>query len=314
MYDYADIPETPIIITLPTDTNLFSFDIPTDALDGTYTAVIYWYNGTDASVQTQEFQVSFPSPPTPEFPWLPVILGILIAGAAIGILGYIASKRINSIRREKLENLLYRCNDISILEYILVLDNKSGIDLYSQSFGVKQLDSTLLSGFLQAIRTFGAEVSQEAKESRTLKLEYKDSIMMMTEFVNLKLVAILKDNPSPNFKFIMEDLAYNIYKDFGEEIDNYSGNLKPFVSIKDLTEKHLNVSFLYPMKIIQNPKTKLSITEKEMVNRAKDFLKEYKAAYFYSLYLMPENVCSPKDYQIIISLMRKGIFKPVDYQ
>ena len=136
--------------------------------------------------------------------------------------------------------------------------------------------------------------------------------MMMTEFVNLKLIAILKDNPSPNFKFLMEDLAYDIYKNFGNEIENYSGSLKPFAGIKDLTEKHLNVSFLYPMKVVENPKVKLSIAEKEMVTRAQEFIKEYKAEYFYSLYLMPENVCSPKDYQTIIDLMEKGIFKPVN--
>ena len=38
---------------------------------------------------------------------------------------------------------------------------------------------------------------------------------MQTEFVNLKLIMTLKENPSTNFKFLMEDLAYDIYKHYG---------------------------------------------------------------------------------------------------
>jgi hypothetical protein len=153
-------------------------------------------------------------------------------------------------------------------------------------------------------------MSDAAKESRTLNIAYKDSIIMQTEFVNLKLIITLKENPSPNFKFIMEDLAYDIYKHYGEEIDKFTGILKPFKNMNALIEKHLNTSFLYQLNVKQNPKIKLSASEKEMVNKALAFMKKNKFDYFYSLYLMPENACSPKDYKTIFNLIEKGIFQP----
>jgi hypothetical protein len=133
---------------------------------------------------------------------------------------------------------------------------------------------------------------------------------MKTEFVNLKLIITLKENPSANFKFIMEDLAYDIYNQYGEDIDKFAGILKPFQDMSALIEKHLNVSFLYQLKIVENPKIKLSTSEKEMVAKARTFMKENNFNYFYSLYLMPENTSSPKDYQTIFNLIEKGIFQP----
>jgi len=278
---------------------------------------VFWFSDseTNAGIQSQEFLISLNQPtstPTPEFP-LPLIIFIVILGAIIlGLVTYIAYKRINSYHRNKLEKFLSQCTDISNINDIIVLDAKSGIDIFSQSLGGRKLDPSLISGFLQAISNFGTQMSEAAKESRTLNIVYKDSIVMQTEFVNLKLIITLKENPSPNFKFIMEDLAYDIYKQYGEDIDKFAGILKPFRNMNVLIEKHLNISFLYPLNVKQNPKIKLSMSEKEMVNKAFAFMKENKFGHFYSLYLMPENTCSPKDYQTIFNLIEKGIFQPTE--
>ena len=79
-----------------------------------------------------------------------------------------------------------------------------------------------------------------------------------------------------------------------------------------IIEKHLNVSFLYRLKIVENPKIKLSMSEKEMVAKARSFMKENNFDYFYSLYLLPENACTPKDYQTIFNLIEKGVFQPLN--
>ena len=41
-------------------------------------------------------------------------------------------------------------------------------------------------------------------------------------------------------------------------------------------------------------------------------MKENDFDYFYSLYLLPDNACSPKDYETILNLIEKGIFKPIE--
>lgn len=295
--------------------SLFSYDLELSDLDGTYTAYVFYFSdsGTNAGIQSQEFLISINDPPPtppPEFP-LPLVIFVVILGAvSVGLISFISYKRIQSRQRTKLEKFLNKCTDISNINDIIIVDTKSGIDVFSQSFGRRKLDTSLISGFLQAISNFGITISETAKESRTLTIEYKDSILMQTEFVNLKLIITLKENPSANFKFIIEDLAYDIYKQYGQEIDKFTGILKPFHNMSKLIEKHLNVSFLYPLTIVEIPKIKLSTAEKEMVNKARIFMRENNFNHFYSLYLLPENDCTPKDYQTIFDLIEKGVFRP----
>ncbi|MFX0024468.1 MAG: hypothetical protein ACFE9S_19275, partial [Candidatus Hermodarchaeota archaeon] len=49
---------------------------------------------------------------------------------------------------------------------------------------------------------------------------------------------------------------------------------------------------------------------KEMVVKASKFMKENNFDYFYAIYLFPDNVCGPKDFETILSLIKKGIFQP----
>lgn len=315
LLDSAGVPVKNQTITYPPAT-IFSYNLNLTDLEGIYIVYVFFFSVSEinAGVKSQTFEISPYQPPTPpsDFPWPLVIFIIVLGAATLGLVSYIAYKRIHSHQRTKLEKFLSKCTDISIITDVIVIDSKSGIDVFSQSFGDRKLDTSLISGFMQAISNFGTTLSEAAKESRTLTIEYKDSIVMQTEFVNLKLIITLKENPSNNFKFIMEDLAYDIYKIYGEEIDKFTGILKPFQNMNELIEKHLNTSFLYPLKITENPKIKLNMSEKEMVGKARTFMKENKFNYFYSLYLMPANTCTPKDYQIIFNLIEKGIFQPTE--
>jgi len=318
LLDPAGIPQPNQTITYPSAIP-FSYNLSLSDLEGNYTTYVFWFSDTetDAGVQTQIFEISTEEPPTPpptpppEFPFTLVLFIVILGAVVLGLVSYIAYKRIHSRQRAKLEKFLSGFTDISNINEIIVIDTKSGIDVFSQSFGGRKIDTSLISGFLQAISNFGSTISEAAKESRTLNIEYKDSIVMQTEFVNLKLIITLKENPSANFKFIMEDLAYDIYNQYGEEIDKFTGILKPFQDMGVLIEKHLNVSFLFQLKIVENPKIKLSTSEKAMVAKARTFMKENNFNYFYSLYLMPENTSSPKDYQMIFNLIEKGIFQPI---
>jgi hypothetical protein len=49
-----------------------------------------------------------------------------------------------------------------------------------------------------------------------------------------------------------------------------------------------------------------------MVKKAHNFMKEHNFPYFYFLYLIPDNTCSPKDFQITLDLIKKGVFQPID--
>jgi len=299
-------------ITYPSGT-LFSYNLSLTDLEGTYTAYVFWFSdrGTNAGVQSQIFKISL-NIPTPEFPLPLIIFIILLGGVIVGLVSYITYKKINSLQRTKLEKFISRCKDILNINEIIVIDRKSGIDVFSQSFGGRKLNTTLISGFMQAISSFGATISEAAMESSTLNIEYKDSIVMQTDFVNLKLIITLKEKPSPNFKFMMEDLAHDIYNQYGEKLDKFTGVLTPFHNMNDLIKKHLNTSFLFPLKIVENPKIKLNMSEKEMIVKARTVMKKNNFNHFNSHNLMPENTCTPKDCQTLFNLIEKGIFQPTE--
>jgi hypothetical protein len=301
---------------IPSESNLFTYQIPSNFPEGIYYAYVLWNNETDAGMGAQSFSISKKTTTNPgqDFSFL-YLLGFVVAGAVIiGGSSYVTIKKLESRRKDKLQRILEQCNDIMNIRHIIVLDIKTGIDLYSKSFEKKELEPTLISGFLHAIHNFGVEVIAGAKNSKTVKVEYKDSIIIMNEFINLRLIVIMKQHPSQNFFYAIESLAYHIYKYYGNLIDKFKGNLKPFRSMGKLVESDLNISLLYPLTISIKKDMKLTQDEREMVKKAKTFMMEHSFPYFYFLYLIPENACKPRDYQVTLQLIKKGIFVPLEKQ
>ncbi|MFX0167461.1 MAG: hypothetical protein ACFE9V_19215, partial [Candidatus Hodarchaeota archaeon] len=191
-------------------------------------------------------------------------------------------------------------------------DKKSGLNVYIQNFSEKKIEASLISGFLQAIHSFGIELIKVEDQSQTIKLEYKDSIILMSEFVNIRIIMIMKESPSRFFLYALEDLAYDIYKNFGGLIDTFDGDVKPFKSIEILLKQHLNVSFIYPLRIAKIEKLKkIRITQNERVyiNKAVNLMKTTNLDYFFIKSLLPEEECNPKDIENLLSLMEKNVFQ-----
>jgi hypothetical protein len=299
-------------INLPMDNNIFSYEIPTNIIEGEYVAYIYWYNQTDAGAQSYVFSLS-PLETSSSSPDLPIffILGIiLMGGTVIGGTSYITLRKVKTSHNDKLRLIFEKCSDVMNLEYVIVLDKRSGIDVYSKAFGEKEVDATLISGFLQAIQNFGSEVLGREKDSRTFKVEYRKSIIIMAEFVNLRLIVIMKESPTKNFLYAIESLAYDIYRDFGDKFDKFNGVLVEFQGIRKLLEYHLKIELLYPLKINYTYKIKLNPEEKEILQRAISYLYDNEESYFYIQKLFAHNVCSPKDYSTILKLIQNRIFIP----
>ena len=313
LYDPLGLLEFQTEKFIPPDDKIFSYNIPASAIEGEYTAFVFWNNETDAGVESITFSIIYAGLIPQDFDFsLLIIIGLITIGSVATLsTGYVVTKKVKSNKREKLNLILEKCNDIMNLKYVIVLDPKTGIDLFSQSFEKKQLDPTLIAGFLQAIHNFGDEVLEGVKESKTVKVEYKDSIIVMTDFINVRLITILKSNPSKNFLYSLETLAYHIYKYYGKLIDNFKGSLKPFRSIIKLVESDLEISLRYPMTIKINKKVKLSQQENQVIKRALDLMKQNSFSHFYAVYLLPENECNPRDYDVILGLIKKGIFQPI---
>ncbi|MFW9824181.1 MAG: hypothetical protein ACFFE4_14650, partial [Candidatus Thorarchaeota archaeon] len=131
---------------LPDGINRFTYNIPPNILKGNYIAYIYWHNQSDAGVQTHVFSFT-PKSSALNLTAIFITVGlVLIGGVVLGGSGYVTYKKVQTRHSDKLKLILEKCSEIMDIEYIIVLDKKSGIDVYSEAFGDKQVEPTLISG------------------------------------------------------------------------------------------------------------------------------------------------------------------------
>ena len=201
--------------------------------------------------------------------------------------------------------------DILNLNYLLITEKQSSLNVYDQVFTDKKLNTMLISGFLEAIRAFGLDITGSEEQSQTIKLEYKNSKIIMSDFKNFRIIFIMKDLPSQQFFDSIEALSYEIEEKYGTHLKEFKGNLQPFKNMEDLIKKHFGTSFLYPLKVVGTGKTKISATEKAMIGRAMVSMKKNKSQYCYTTQLMQEKGFNSKDVETIFSLIDKNIFQPI---
>ncbi|MFW9895645.1 MAG: hypothetical protein ACFFD7_07565, partial [Candidatus Thorarchaeota archaeon] len=261
---------------------IFNYTIPESSREGKYIAKIYWNNETDAGVQTKELH--FTKRPTINLVPLIIIISSIGGTSVITVTLYIVGRHYRRKSLARKEKIYSNCIDILNLDYIMVTDKNSGLNVYTKNYSDKEVDPALVSGFLQAIHSFGIEMMKVEDRSQTIKLEYKDSIVLMTEFVNLRLILLMQEAPSRNFLFSLEDLAYDVYKNYGDLIDSFNGDVLPFKGIENLLKQHLNIIFISPLKIAKVEKlSRLRINQNEriLINNAVRLMKTENKNFFF---------------------------------
>ncbi|MFX1356589.1 MAG: hypothetical protein ACFFA8_04820 [Promethearchaeota archaeon] len=294
--------------TLPSIDNTFSYTIPNNAIEGDYIVYIYFFNGTHAGVETQVFKIIVPFTINP--------LTLILIFVAISSTLAVTSTSYTLIKKAKKKRELYRkaiydqCNDLLNIQYIIVSDKKSALNIYEQSFIGKVLDTTLISGFLEAIRTFGIELTDSDDQTQTIKLEYKKSKILMAEFKHFRIILIMNDTPSHMFLDSIRALAIDIGEKYDKYLANFKGDVRPFNDMELLIKKNLKTSFLYPLKIIKTGATKINPIEKEIIQKAEQLIKSDGSKYFYVSKLFKQNKFDSKEIETIFSLIDKNIFEP----
>ena len=301
--------EEPIEIKeVTSDEILFSYIIPSNSRKGSYIVKMYWNNATDAGVQTQVFTIVIP------FVLDPMLIVIIVGSIAIvSIAVFTTYKVINNLKRKHeayREAIFNKYIDVLNLEYFIIIHKKSGLNVYEQILASKTIDPSLISGFLEAIRTFGIELTSADKQSQTIKLDYQQSKILMSEFKSFRILLIMKENPSHDFLESIKELSYDIDNKYGNLIESFKGNLRNFTGIKDLLEQHLQTSLIYPLQIVKKD-VKLKSDEKSIVNRAKTIMKRNNMDYFIVTNLLSvRKEFDAKDAEIILNLIKKKIFQP----
>jgi len=237
-----------------------------------------------------------------------IITIIIIVSSLVSYTTYRKKKIKKKNFRSKIFN---KYMDVLNLNYVLVSDKLSGLNIYEQMISGKEINPTLLSGFLQAISSFGIELTDSEAQSQTIKLEFQNSKILMSDFKNYRLINVFEESPSKEFMNSIEPLSQDIDKYFGKLLKNFDGETTRFAGIKELLEKHLQISLVYPLKVVITDNTKLNSDEKTLVYQAINYMKKKSSDYFYISYLMSGGDFNPKRAEKILGLIDRRIFQPI---
>jgi hypothetical protein len=271
-------------------------------------------------MQTQSFQITRPSNGggggQADAPFIDPLLLIIIfisigSVAGIGITSYVAIKKVREKRRIRRKKLRSKILDILNLQDIIIISTKTGLNVYDEHYSGTAVDATLVSGFLEAIRSFGIELTGSQEQTQSISLVYKELIVVMSEFKSVRVLVIMKERPSKEFHESIDQLSVEIEQKFGEEMRNELAPKQSFFGIHELIKTHLNTAFVLPLQLEKQKDIKLSTSEKQLVIQAKQVMKKRDKDHFFSTFLLSGEKLNIDKIELIFDLIEKGIFKPM---
>jgi hypothetical protein len=212
---------------------------------------------------------------------------ILIIIAVITAIGIAINKTIVAPRKmryfEALKSIHQRFEDAENIQYILITHQITGLSLFSRAFTEMPIDETLVSGFLSAITSFGAEISQKVKESGQNaaqgieqggleELSYQQFKIAVFDSQYVRTALLLLKPASKKLREKARIFNNEFERKFETEVKNFKGKAMNQNPILELIELTFNADLLYPHKMI--PKKTVNIpksakTEQTIIKEAK---------------------------------------------
>lgn len=122
---------------------------------------------------------------------------------------------------------------LRVAHYLLIIYKTSGLCLHFHKFSPGEVDPDLLSGFLQAIQSFGSEFTTSG-EAGMKRLSYKDFEISIEEgeYIRVALVGIGKITTSLLDR--VKDFVKLFGAQFREELATFRGNIQQFDGARDI--------------------------------------------------------------------------------
>lgn len=305
---FEEYRETIEITQITTYQIVLSYTLSSNPNEGIYWAYIYWFDGENGGIKSQDFQINIPFVLDPIYIIIIAVGSIALAGASFT--SYKLIKRSNRIHQEFRQKIYNKYMDVLNLDYFIIIEKRTGLNIYEQMLAGKDMDASLITGFLEAIRNFGIELTGANEQSQTIKLEYHKSKVIMSEFKDFRILLVMKENPSQDFLDSIKSLSYDIDNTYGKDIVKFTGNIDKFANIRDLLDQHLVTSLIYPLEL-QHQNVKINSDEKAMIKRAEEIMKMRKTDYFFLSYLLyAKKGFQVKDAETVLNLIGKKIFQP----
>ena len=209
-------------------------------------------------------------------------------------------------------------DDLVKISYIMIIHKEVGVSIYNKQISLEDIDSDLISGFLQAISQFRSEIKKDSTttKGKEFEMDYGDFKIVIADGDYVRVALILDGSPSDNLKKNQWLFTEDFEKRFGPQLKEFSGELTPFSKTDDLIEKHFNITLVYPLQLGRHfGVIKLKGLEKVLVEVAEQMQKERRFFFISSLLnfaLAGRKASRDEIISVIIGLKRKGLIVPAD--
>ncbi|MHA1766124.1 MAG: hypothetical protein ACTSVK_07665, partial [Promethearchaeota archaeon] len=175
--------------------------------------------------------------------------------------GYVVPRR--NRQRQALLDIHRRFADIENMQYVLIIHKETSTSIFSQTFTEIPIDSTLISGFLSAISSFGKEIGTKVKNSQqgvfaTIsdektgleELSYQQFKIAVIEGYYVRTAVLLLKSASPTLRSKIRQFNAEFEREYLSTLEHFSGQIPAPEPILELIEKILFADLLYPHNVI----------------------------------------------------------------
>jgi len=226
--------------------------------------------------------------------------------------GYISENTLflKSYEEERLRDIYEKYSDALNLIHLLIIHKESGIAIFSGSYTTETIDPVLVSGFLQAITSFGTEIS--GTDAPFHLLHYKDFKISIQEGQNILAALILKEDPSQRLLEILKHFIRFFEANYRHDLENFNGGVDPFKSAEILVDDFFEISLSFPHEIQEKEvfrnKDRLTVNELSVINIARGLGRNFLLSTLLELSSKELLISQLEAFSIVYTLRDKQIF------
>nr|MDO8116716.1 hypothetical protein [Candidatus Sigynarchaeota archaeon] len=308
-------------------------DAADGSLDGRYTVIIpssalvdsdekIYYSWGDASGNyvnsstTVSITVRF-KPYIQSIDWVQLII-IASMFAALAIIYTAVLKKVVIPRRLERHNFLAKISsafeDAANIQNVLIIHKGSGACLFFKSYGKTGVDPDLITGFLTAIQSFGAEMSgNKALE----ELTWQDYQLVLGEGELIRVALVLASKASAILKSLVPQFVAKYEYTYQDKLRNWRGDLTSFRDSVTIIDDVFDTSIILPHKRSDLPIKPRTSLARQIFEVASQLTRERD--YFFIATLLSESITKTRrSYGEIIAAIQElredEILVPIDIE
>lgn len=234
----------------------------------------------------------------------------------VALVALLVHRKKNAALQRKWDANAQKLQDSMKIQHLLVIDRRSGTPLFSRSYGSGELDGSLMSGFLQALTSFGSEISVKkglkqpapapgqdtgatgrgvpvlGKGSKDSKgpakegyiYEYEDFKILLMDGELVRVGLILDASPTSYIRRQLRAFLTAFETKYGDAVRHFQGNVTEFEQAAPFIEEALGLSLIYPHKVVSSTrKQDLPKLQRAIYETAETLVKERKFFFIASL-------------------------------